>query len=27
MSQSARFEADLKKALAALEQKHAFERG
>lgn len=27
MSQSARFEADLSKALAALEQKHAFERG
>lgn len=27
MSQSSRFEADLSKALAALEQKHAFERG
>ncbi|HVO60716.1 MAG TPA: hypothetical protein VMT53_07255 [Terriglobales bacterium] len=27
MSQSARFEADLKNTLAALEQKHAFERG
>jgi hypothetical protein len=27
MSQSTRFEADLKNALAALEQKHAFERG
>jgi hypothetical protein len=27
MSQSVRFEADLKNALAALEQKHAFERG
>lgn len=27
MSQAARFEADLKKALEALEQKHAFERG
>lgn len=27
MAQAARFEADLKKALEALEQKHAFERG